>query len=67
MKSNEEFLETLKNNPYGIVIERGGIVRKIRKLIYRMGFHPKLGSIFFSPSMAMFYMYKDAMKKAEEK
>lgn len=48
---------------YGVVIERGGIVRKIRKLIYRMGFRPKSGSIFCSPSMAVFYTYKDAIEK----
>lgn len=61
-----KLLETLNDNPYGVSIERGGIVRKIRRVIYRLGFRPKMGSIFCSPSLGMYYMHKDAMKKAGE-
>lgn len=65
MKFREGFIESLKNvehGPYGIVIERGGIVRKIRRMIYRLGFRPKVGSIFCSPSLGVFYANTDSLK-----
>lgn len=34
-------------------------MRLARSLIYRLGFRPRLGSIFYSPSLAWFYVFKD--------
>jgi len=64
LAGDDEVTKTYRpSGPYGIVIEQGGIVRKIRKLVYRLGFRPKMGSVFYSPSLAIFYVHKDGMKK----
>lgn len=34
---------------------------RIRRAIYRWGFRPKRGSIFFSPSQALIYSYLDSI------
>lgn len=34
-------------------------MRLARTLIYRLGFRPRLGSIFYSPSLAWRYVYED--------
>jgi hypothetical protein len=41
-------------------------MRLIRKLIYRWGFRPKPGSIFFSPSLALLYAHAEAWRRWQE-
>jgi hypothetical protein len=38
-------------------------MRRVRKLVYRMGFRPKLGSIFFSPSQAFYLNAREGFMK----
>lgn len=44
------------------------ILQRVRKLVYKMGFRPKPGSIFFSPTLGWIYAVMDAdpFKSAEE-
>ena len=35
------------------------LISYIRRLIYRLGFRPRAGSLFFSPSLSFFYAFKD--------
>jgi hypothetical protein len=42
----------------------GDDVRTIRRLVYRMGFRPKPGSIFFSPSIAYAEVFHKAVMNA---
>lgn len=37
---------------------------KVRGLVYKMGFRPKLGSIFHSPSLHLIYGFKGAFEVA---
>jgi hypothetical protein len=37
-------------------------VSRIRKLIYRLGFRPTYPSIFYSPSAALNYIMRDAVR-----
>jgi len=44
-------------------------MRTIRKIVYKLGFRPKPGSIFFSPSLAYGFiqpLYKKMYKEANE-
>lgn len=34
-------------------------MRRIRRLIYRLGYRPRPGSIFFSPSLSLIYLMKE--------
>jgi len=40
-------------------------MKKIRRLVYRLGFRPKPGSIFFSPSLSLLISVRDGLKKRE--
>lgn len=40
-------------------------MKRIRKLVYRLGFRPKPGSIFCSPSLTVYYSVKDSLKERE--
>jgi hypothetical protein len=33
---------------------------RLRRVLYRMGLRPRLGSIWYSPSLSMIYAFKDA-------
>lgn len=35
------------------------MMRYIRKVVYRLGYRPKLGSIFHSPSLNLVYAFRD--------
>lgn len=37
----------------------GFVLTRIRPIIYKRGFRPKLGSIFFSPTLHLRYAMKD--------
>lgn len=39
--------------------------RKIKKVIYKMGFRPKHGSIFYSPTLHWMYSSRALFKKFE--
>lgn len=41
-------------------------MRFIRRVVYRMGFRPKLGSLFYSPSADFIYAHRDYIKKYGE-
>lgn len=38
-------------------------MRLIRRLVYKMGFRPKPGTIFFSPSIALAIQFREDFKK----
>lgn len=40
-------------------------MRKVRGLVYKLGFRPKRGSIFFSPSLAFHYGLRELTKKKD--
>lgn len=40
-------------------------MRKVRGLIYKLGFRPKRGSIFFSPSLNLHYAFRELNKKKD--
>ena len=35
------------------------IMRKLKKILYTLGFRPKAGSIFHSPSLAIHHYFRD--------
>lgn len=41
-------------------------MHKVRGLVYKLGFRPKFGSIFFSPSRHIICSFTDHVKKGKK-